>query len=98
MFRKSLKEGEGMLFIFPDEQLRTFWMKNTYIDLSIAYFDKKKKLINTIDMKATKPEGETNYPIYPSEKPAKYALEVPKGWFLKHKIKPGDKLVLESLD
>ncbi len=95
MFRRELKDGEGMLFVFKNEQPRTFWMKNTFIDLSIAFANKNKIIISILDMQATKPEGQTYYPQYHSEGPAKYALEVPKGWFAKHKIRVGDKLVLK---
>ncbi len=92
MFRESLAPNSGMLFIFPDEDYRSFWMKNTYIDLSIGYFDKNRKLLEVIDMKATSPM-QVSYPNYPSRKPAKYALEVPKGWFKTHRIKTGDAFV-----
>lgn len=89
MYRTSLGPNAGMLFIFPDEADRAFWMKNTYIDLSIGYFDKNRKLFEVLDMKATT-LMQKNLPSYPSSKPAQYALEVPLGWFTKHRIKPGD--------
>lgn len=95
MYRQSLKDGTGMLFVFKDEKLRRFWMKNTFIDLSIGYFDEKKVLVDIQDMKAVKSEMEQNPPTYPSARPAKYALEVPLGWFMRAKLKKGDKLVLE---
>jgi hypothetical protein len=92
MFRKKLDEGTGMLFIFPDEEIRSFWMKNTFIDLSIGFFDAQQRLVDIQDMRAVKSEMEINPPTYQSAAPAKYALEVPRGWFQKHKIKVGDKL------
>lgn len=95
MNRHSLPEGKGMLFVFPDEQVRQFWMKNTFVDLSIGYFDEKMILLNILDMTKVSSEMEKNLPVYSSRGPAKYALEVPKGWFVKHKIGPGDKLVLK---
>ncbi len=94
MFKKDLIDGEGMLFIFPEEQIRQFWMKNTFIDLDIGYFDSQKTLISITTMKAVTSEMETNLPVYPSKGPAQYALEVPKGWFQKYKIEVRDKLVL----
>src|SRR5688572_21060190 len=39
MYRQKLGEGEGMLFIFPDLGIRSFWMKNTFVDLAIGFFD-----------------------------------------------------------
>ena len=86
MHRTSLKEDQGMLFIFKDEQILSFWMKNTLIDLSIGYFSGKKVLNEVIEMKSTS-FLETNFPSYPSQQPAMYALEMNKGWFNKNKIK-----------
>jgi len=91
MFRKSLNESEGMLFIFDSEQNLNFWMKNTYIPLDIAYID-KNGLINEIyhmkplDVSLT----------YNSIKPAMYALEVNLDWFSLHKIKTGSKIELNG--
>lgn len=89
MFRKKLAANAGMLFIFPDEQPRSFWMKNTLIDLSIGYFDKQKKLIDFQEMTATSTVMQQNLPFYPSKGPAMYALEMNKGWFKKNKIEIG---------
>jgi uncharacterized membrane protein (UPF0127 family) len=91
MHRKHLDAGTGMLFIFENAEKRYFWMKNTLIPLSIAYFDSQKKLINIVDMEPASPI-EVNPKTYASTGPAKYALEVPKGWFIKVGIKVGDKL------
>lgn len=84
MGRTILPEGTGMLFIYPSTQWLGFWMKNTVIPLSIGFFDKDKTLINTDEMEPLKGKAQ-------SAKPALYALEVPKGWFVKHKITPGAK-------
>ena len=92
MFKRKLGENDGMLFIFSKEQLLSFWMKNTFIDLSIAYFDTHHTLIEIIDMKAAQSELQSHFDSYPSSKPALYALEMNKGWFKKNNIKKGDKL------
>lgn len=89
MFRKKLQSNEGMLFVFSDEQIRSFWMKNTIINLSIGYFDKNKKLIDVQEMKAVNSVLVENPPAYPSTLPAKYALEMTEGWFKKNKINLG---------
>lgn len=89
MFRTKLDSGTGMLFVFSDEDFRNFWMKNTYIDLSIGYFDKNRKLLEVLNMKATN-MMQKDFPTYPSTKPAQYALEVPLGWFEKHRVRTGD--------
>ena len=93
MFRKELKDGKGMIFIFENEQPLNFWMKNTLIPLSIGYFDKDKKLVDILDMQPASPM-DVQPLTYPSTRPAKYALEVPLGWYAKHKIKPGTKFTL----
>ncbi len=95
MFRQSLKNDEGMLFIFEEEAPRSFWMKNTLIDLSIGYFNKKGILIDIQEMKTGKGIPDLQLPSYPSAGPAMYALEMRKGWFDEHKIKLGTKLVLK---
>lgn len=92
MFRDKLSNDEGMLFIFKDEEPRFFWMKNTLIDLSIGYFDKNGSLIDIQEMKSGKGIPDAALPSYPSSKPAKYALEMRKGWFAENRIKIGSKL------
>ncbi len=89
MFREKLPTNEGMLFVFKDLQIRSFWMKNTIIDLSIGYFDENKKLIDTQEMKATKSLMQQDLPAYPSKSPAMYALEMSQGWFKKNKVSVG---------
>lgn len=89
MFRERLLPGSGMLFVFPNEEYRSFWMKNTYIDLSIGYFDKHRRLIEVLDMKGST-IMQKHFPSYPSSKPAQYALEVPMGWFKQQGIKNGE--------
>lgn len=89
MLRKSLPKDHGMLFIFKDEDIRNFWMKNTIINLSIGYYDKNKKLIDIQEMKAVTSIMQENLPTYPSAAPAMYALEMPETWFSKNKIKLG---------
>ncbi|MGZ3790976.1 MAG: DUF192 domain-containing protein [Bdellovibrio sp.] len=92
MFRQQLGADEGMLFIFKNQEQRFFWMKNTLIDLSIGYFDKDGKLIDIQEMKSGKGIPDYQLPSYPSIGPAKYALEMNKGWFDRNKIKLGSKL------
>ena len=80
MYRKSMPEDEGMLFVYPDSDMRSFWMKNTHIPLSLAY----GTILQLVDMQ---PLDESSHP---SEKPAQYVLEVNQGWFEKHGVKVGD--------
>ena len=89
MYRESMPENSGMLFVFPDEDFKTFWMKNTYIPLSIAYFTSDKVLVDIYDMKPNQTSE-----VYPSTKKITYALEVNQGWLEKRKIKKGARLIL----
>lgn len=90
MQKEKLNKNEGMLFIFDEEAPRSFWMKNTYLDLSIAFFDKNKVIVDIQNMPAST-MVQSEFPTYESAKPAKYALEMNKDWFKTNKIKIGDK-------
>ena len=85
MGRDKLSDEQGMLFVFDGESTRRFWMKNTLIPLSIGFFNSQKILIDIQDMQP--PQSVVEVPkIYESKFPAKYALEVNKGWFKRKKI------------
>ena len=83
MNRFSLKSDHGMLFVFERPEAQAFWMRNTYIPLSIAFIAADGRIINIDDMK---PQTEDSH--Y-STGPALYALEVRKGWFAQRGIGPG---------
>ncbi len=93
MHRQSLGRDEGMLFIFEGEAVRSFWMRNTRIPLSIAYIDSRKRIIDIQDMQPA-PDSEPYPRQYPSRGPAMYALEMNLGWFARNNVKIGDKLAL----
>ena len=95
MFRKKLATDQGMLFIFDENQRLTFWMKNTLIPLSIGFFDENKILVDVKEM-VPAIAGEARPKTYASEKPARYALEMPAGWFSKNGIRPGVQFSLPS--
>ena len=86
MNRVMLPENDGMLFVFPDSEYRSFWMKNTYIPLSIAYIDKDNRIIEIKDMIPH------NLSSVPSTSPAVYALEMNVGWFERNNIMAGDEV------
>jgi len=77
MFRDSMPEDHGMLFIFPGETRRSFWMKNTRIALDIFYFDSNLMLVSVAEN--TPPCRIPECPKYPSDGPAKYVLELHVG-------------------
>jgi uncharacterized protein len=92
MERTSLAQGTGMLFNFEPPQVLSFWMKNTLIPLTVGFFRANKTLIETFDMEPSHgPVREDLLPRYMSTEPAQYAIEVPKGWFAKNKIRSGMK-------
>ena len=86
MYRTKMDENSGMLFVFKDEEKRSFWMKNTFIDLSIGFFNKDKALVDIQEMQSVKSIMEQPK-SYESREKAQYALEMNKNWFTKNKIK-----------
>jgi uncharacterized protein len=94
MFVKSMPADEGMLFVFEDEQPRAFWMKNTLIPLSIAFFDKNGVVIDIQEMKPAESLIVRQPPTYPSAGPAQFALEMNTGWFAAKHLKKGARLQL----
>jgi uncharacterized membrane protein (UPF0127 family) len=93
MFRDELPEDQGMLFIFPDEAPRSFWMKNTRIPLDIIYFNGDLKLVSVA--KNARPCRVQQCPGYPSEGPARYVLELIAGKASELELSAGDVLVLD---
>ncbi len=87
MFRKSMPEDQGMLFLFETSEQQSFWMRNTYIPLDIMFVD-ENGVITTIHENA-KPQNDASLP---SNGPAKYVVEVVGGYAQKHGIKVGDKV------
>jgi uncharacterized membrane protein (UPF0127 family) len=90
MYRKSLSDGEGMLFDFGRDKLASFWMKNTLIPLSIAYINSDGSILEIHDMR---PE---DLSLIRSSRSVRYALEVPQGWFGRAGIGPGDRVLINS--
>ena len=87
MYRNSMATNNGMLFIFPREQARSFYMKNTLIPLDIIYFNSKKEV--TSIQKNAKAFDETSLP---SEAPSQYVLEVNAGLSDTWNLQKGDKI------
>ena len=86
MYRFSLKPDHGMIFVFERAEPQGFWMRNTYIPLSIAFIATDGRIVNIDDMA---PHDETTHW---SSGPARYALEMRKGWFAERGIQPGDRV------
>ena len=83
MHRASMPHDEGMLFVYPSEKPRSFWMKDTKLPLSIAYIDSSGKIVKISKMQPLSRQSVKS--IYP----AKYALEMNQGWFDEKGFKKG---------
>lgn len=92
MFREEMDDDHGMLFLFPVEGMRSFWMKNTRISLDIFYFDEQLKLVSVSEN--ARPCKTQRCPTYPSKGPAKYVLELNAGKAAALGVKTGDELEL----
>jgi uncharacterized protein len=85
MYRRTMPDSCGMVFIFADSQPRNFWMKNTYLPLDILFLDESKKIV-TIQANRT-PFSEEQISSFEN---AKYVLEVNAGYCKRKGIEKGD--------
>ena len=84
MFRKQLGPDEGMLFVYPREDRLSFWMKNTYAPLSVAFIRADGWIAQIEDM------APLDLSTHRSWVRVKFALEMPQGWFERNNVKVGD--------
>jgi uncharacterized protein len=87
MFRDSLSEDHGMLFVFDRPEQASFWMKNTKIPLSIAFLEEDRVIS---EEKQMRPYDESL--IRSRSNQIRYAIEVNAGWFDRHQVKAGVKV------
>lgn len=91
MYRYSLEADRGMLFVFPDEAPRSFWMKNTNIPLDILFIDAQKRIVSI---------SENTTPLstksIPSQHPAQFVLEINAGASRKLGIDTGNAIVIHG--
>ena len=85
-FRNSLGENSGMLFVYNSSRPMSFWMKDTYIPLSIAFIDSSGKIVDIQHME--KPLDDKR--SFVSKHACSYALEVNHGWFDKNYVNVGN--------
>ncbi len=88
MYRQSLPENSGMLFVFPSEQVLNFYMKNTLIPLDIAFINSQRVILNIEKMTPL------DLTTISSHGKAIMAIETNRGFFEKNGIKAGDKIEL----
>lgn len=90
MYRRSLANNEGMLFVFEAPNIQCFWMRNTYIPLTAAFIDSHYQIITISDMQPLTEQSHC------STQPAQYVLEMPQGWFKQQHINIGDKVDINA--
>jgi len=86
MYRESLGPNQGMLFVFPAVERHCMWMKNTPLPLSVAFIDERGEVVSVSEMA---PHTETSHC---AAKPARFALEMSKGWFAAKGVRAGSKI------
>jgi len=86
MFRDKLDSDHGMLFIYPQEQNLSFWMKNTRIPLSIAFINSSGTITQI------EPMAPYSLTSHTSKAEVRFALEMEEGWFRKNGITVGSKV------
>lgn len=87
MGRQTMAEDQGMLFIFPNEEFRSFWMANTPLPLDIIYVNAAREVVTI--QRNTVPYSEESVP---STRPATYVVEVNAGYADRHGIVEGDRV------
>jgi uncharacterized membrane protein (UPF0127 family) len=92
MYRKSMGENQGMLFVFPDIRQHFFHMKNTEFGLDIIFLDENLKIVSL--QENAKPYDEK---LLPSHVPVKYALEINAGLSEKWLLEVGDSVEFTKL-
>ena len=95
MDRTSMPDDHGMIFVFPDAQIRTFWMKDTLIPLDMLFFDGDRRLVTLLhDVPPCKADP---CATYPSTAPARYVLELNAGAAAKLGVREGDTIRLDGV-
>ncbi len=85
---------QGMLFVYKFAHDRAFWNRNVFIPIDLAYIKANViEMIHTMQPEAGTPPPEI--PMYPSNTPVRYALEMPGGWFAAHGVEVGDRIEVE---
>jgi uncharacterized membrane protein (UPF0127 family) len=90
MFRESLEQDRGMLFIFESDDYWTFHMKNTFIPLDIAFIKEDGTIDSIKELDPMSP-----VPVYPDSE-IRYAVEVNRGWFAENGVEVGDRILEEA--
>lgn len=90
MYRTSMPEDQGMLFSWPEESERAFWMRNTCIPLDMLFIAADLTILGIIEQVPTLNETSRGIPC-----PAAHVLELNAGWARAHGLAPGQKIAVE---
>ncbi|MBX3181057.1 MAG: DUF192 domain-containing protein [Polyangiaceae bacterium] len=90
MYRTELAPDEGMLFVFPREAPRSFWMRNTCLPLDMLFLDRQGYIVGILEQVPVMNEHPRSVPC-----PAAFVLEVNAGWVRDHGVKPGQRVTLD---
>jgi len=90
MHRDALAADQGMLFVYPQAGRHCMWMRNTMLPLSVAFLDEDGAVINVADMA---PQSDA---LHCAATPARYALEMNRGWFRQHGIDSGMRIEIPA--
>ena len=91
MYRTSMAADRGMLFSWPYESVRTFWMRNTCIPLDMLFIAKDGTIAGILEQVPTLNDEPRTVPC-----PATYVLELNAGWTRSHGVRAGQKVVIDS--
>ncbi len=89
MYRRTMAEDRGMIFIYSQPVSSSFWMKNTHLPLSIAFINSDGIIISIQKM-----EPDNDQKTYPPPRPFLYALEMNQGWFERNDVRAGDRVII----
>jgi uncharacterized membrane protein (UPF0127 family) len=95
MFRASLPENRGMLFLFPEPRLATFWMKDTWVPLDMVFLDGAGTVVNVAA--DAEPCPSEPCPRYRSEAPVTAVLELLAGSAARHGVESGTTIVFSDV-
>ena len=90
MFRNTINDDQGMLFVFEQEGLYSFWMKNMNITIDILWLDRQKRIVHLEHN--VPPCKKEPCPTYATLVPAKYVLELKAGSIEKRMLKLYDRI------
>jgi len=92
MYRREMSDQQGMLFLFPERKIKTFWMKNTCLPLDMLFIDTDGFIVGIEENVPTMNEN-----TYQVGCPSQFVLEVNAGWSRRHGVRPGQRMVFDGI-